>query len=330
MQLGQEAYIGLDTHKETIHGTAVDKNGDEICSYSFPNGKDALKEFLKAFPVWNASIAMEACGIWRGCYKILRELGYKVKLANPLKCHELAGCKKTDKVDSKILADLLRTGYLPETYIPSDEIMALRDLTRHKCHLTRLKVKIMNKIKAYLLREGIPYESKIWNEKGIEWLKSLNNDQLNDFIKLFEITWNQEKITTKKISNLSRMKVETSLLSSIPGIGDFGSALIYAEIGDIDRFPTAKHLNAYAGVAPGIYQSGSKSRMTTRKQVDYWLKWIIMECAGRAATNEKRFQKYYFVLKSKKGWKTARKALARKMLSIAWHILKDKVPYHES
>ena len=328
MKLEQAIYVGLDTHKETIHGTVLDKEGKEICSYSFPNGKDALREFLKEFPVWNTNIALEACGIWRGCYKILQELGYQTKLANPLKCHQIASDKKTDRVDSKILADLLRTGYLPEVYIPNDEILALRDLTRHKCNLTRFKVRLMNKIKGYLLREGIKYEKKIWNEKGIDWIKSLENYQLNDFVKLYELTRREEKLTAKKISNIARMKPETELLMTIPGIGDFGASLIYAEIGNIKRFPTVKHLHAYAGVAPGIYQSGSKTRMTTRKQIDYWLKWIIMECAGRVTITKSPLQEYYFRLRKRKGWKTARKATARKMLSIVWHILNDKIPYH--
>jgi len=248
--LGQEAYIGLDTHKETIYGTALNSKGEVLCSYEFPNGKEALKEFLKDFPIWNTTVAIEACGIWRGCYKILQELGYKVKLANPLKCHEIAACKKTDKIDSKILADLLRTGYLPEVYIPSDEIMQLRDLTRHKCNLTRFRVRIQNKIKGYLLREGIRYDRKIWNEQGLKWLKKLQNEKLNHFIKLYETIKEQEKVVTRKIGRIARMKEEIALLTTIPGIGEFGAALIYAEIGSINRFPTVKHLHAYAGVVP--------------------------------------------------------------------------------
>ncbi len=97
-EIGQQTYIGLDTHKETIHGTALDKEGNEICSYNFPNGEKAMKEFLKSFKPWNTSIALEACGIWRGCYKILKRLGYNVRLANPLKCHQLAKDKKNKKI----------------------------------------------------------------------------------------------------------------------------------------------------------------------------------------------------------------------------------------
>lgn len=328
--ISEQVYVGFDTHKEDIYGTALNSKGDVICSYKFPNGKEAIKEFLKEFPQWNTQIALEACGIWRGCYFILKELGYKTKLANPLKCHQIAKDKKTDKVDSKILADLLRVNYLPEVYISSDEIMQLRDLTRHKCNLTRMRVRIQNKIKGYMLREGITYEKKIWNEKGAAWMRGLNHSKLNDFIELYEKIREQEKVVQKEIGNFARMKEETVLLMTIPGIGELGASLIFAEIGSLDRFPTVKHLHAYAGVAPGIYQSASKSRDVKRKEVDKWLKWILMECTGRAVMMQNPFQKYYFKIRNRKGWKTARRATARKMLTVAWHILHEKVPYKES
>lgn len=328
-QIGQQTYIGLDTHRETIHGTVVDKDGNKVCSYSFPNGEEAMKEFLKNFKPWNTLIAIEACGIWRGCYKILTKLGYRVKLANPLKCHQLAKDKKTDKVDSKILADLLRINYLPEVYIPSEEILSLRDLTRHKCNLTRLNVRVKNKIKMGLLREGIHYDRKIWNKEGILWLKSLKDEKVDDFLKQHELILEQEKKISKKIGQIVRMKEGTALLKTIPGIGDYGAALIYAEVGDIERFPSPKHLHAYAGVAPGIYQSGTKTRATKSKEVNYWLKWIVGQCTGRATLLQCKFQQYYFKMKNKKDWKTARKATARKLLTAVWYILKKKEPYHE-
>lgn len=333
MDLGQETYIGLDTHRNTIHGTALTKNGDVICSYEFPNNPDALKEFMKGFCSWNTMVAIEACNFWRGCYKILKESGYKVKLGNPVICHQIAKEKKTDKIDSKILADLLRANYLPEVYIPTEEICMLRDLTRHKMNFTRFKVRIQNKIKANLSRNGIPYEEELWTKKGISWLRELKNEEINSFLRLYETTAKEEKKIKGKIEGISASIEETTLLETIPGIGYFGAALIYAEIGDIKRFPTVKHLHAYAGVAPGMYQSGTKTRMPTRKSVNYWLKWITMQCAGRVTlknTKSSKMRKYYFKIRNKKGWKTARKATTRKLLTIIWHVLNKKVPYHES
>lgn len=330
-ELGQQAYLGLDTHKETIHGTALNKNGEIICSYEFNNGEEAMKEFLKSFKPWNTSIAIEACGIWRGCYRILRKLGYnEVKLANPLKCHQIAKDKKTDEVDSKILADLLRTNFLPEVFIPSEEILKLRDLVRHKCNLTRLRVRIQNKIKACLLREGIHYERGIWNKEGLSWLKELSDEKIEDFVDVYETIKKKERKTWKKIEDIVRMKEETALLKTIPGVGYLGAAMIYAEIGNIKRFKTIKQLHAYAGVAPGIQQSGTKTRMPKRKQVNYWLKWVVGECAGKATIIESNLQKYYFRVRNKKGWRTGRKATARKILTLTWHILTKNEPYHTS
>ena len=333
MNLGQEAYIGLDTHRETIHGTAMDKDGEVIRSENFQNTKEALQEFMKEFPTWNTVIAIEACNFWRGCYKILKEIGYTVKLANPVMCHKIAHEKKTDKVDSKILADLTRVKYLPEVYIPSEEVCKMRDLTRHKINFTRFKVKIQNKIKSCLSRNGISYKDELWTKKGMAWLQELKDDEINSLLKLYETAKTEEEIIKQKIEKIASVKKETSLLETIPGIGYFGAMLIYAEIGDIKRFPTLKHLHAYAGVAPGIYQSGTKTKMPTRKSVNYWLKWITMQCAGRVTlknTKSSKLRNYYFKIRDKKGWKTARKATARKLLTVVWYVLNEEKPYRES
>jgi len=329
----KQIYVGLDTHRETIHGTALDENGGIIKCNAFPNTREALQDFVKDFPTWNTTIAIEACNFWRGCHKILKEKGYNVKLANPVICHKIAHEKKTDKVDSKILADLSRVNYLPEIYIPSDEINALRDLTRHKMHFTRFKVRTQNKIKSCLSRGGISYEVDLWNKEGLQWLKEMKNYEIDSFLSLYQLISKEEDIIKKKIDKVAKSKKETTLLETIPGIGYFGASLIYAEIGDIKRFPTVKYLHAYAGVAPGIYQSGTKTRMPSRKSVNYWLKWIVMQCAGRVALKNikpNKLRNYYLKIKDKKGWKTARKATARKMLTIVWYILNKNIPYQES
>lgn len=71
-----------------------------------------------------------------------------------------------DKEDAKTLADLLRTNYLPEVYIPDEDILRLRDLARHKATLTRLRVKVQVKIKGYLLREAVNMK-RIYGRKSI-------------------------------------------------------------------------------------------------------------------------------------------------------------------
>jgi transposase len=69
--------------------------------------------------------------MWRYAHKIISELGFKVKLCNGTKTKKIVGQKKTDYNDAKVLADLARTNYLDELYIPDETIIKYRDLTHH-------------------------------------------------------------------------------------------------------------------------------------------------------------------------------------------------------
>ena len=326
----QETYIGFDLHRKSIYGTAMDKEGALLIAHKFPNNKEAPQEFLKPFHPAETKIAIEACGFWRSCHFMLRSLGFEATLANPLKCHQIVKDKKTDKVDSKVLADLLRINYLPSVYLPSDDIISLRDLTRHRCMLADERRRIQVRLKSYLRREGIEYKDAVWNKKGIAWLASLQNEKIDDLLAVYSAMCQREQAVIQKLKKRA-LKKEISLLMTIPGIGVIGATLIYAEIGDITRFHSPKKLHSYAGIAPGIYQSGDTCKTTARKEVNKWLKWIVMECAGRAIMLPNEFQKYYYnIFAKRKDKKIARKVTARRMLSIAWHILKEQVPYHSS
>lgn len=319
-------YCGIDIHKDSFTGCILDMNGKVVREHGFPSNRNGLERFICGIPNSELAIAIEACGIWRGAYKVLKELGYDVKLANPKKTHDIACNKKTDKVDAKTLADLLRTGYLPEVYIPSDDILTLRDLTRHKAILTRLRVKVQVTIKSYLLRDGVKFRKNIWKEKTLSELAE-KDDNLRNLINIYRNLGVEEREVMKRVRKISKNMQITNLLMSMPGIGEYSSLLILAEIGDIKRFKTPKELVSYAGLCPGVYQSGDMERNVRNHAVNKWLKWILYECSGRAIMLNPRFQRYYYKTKKRKGFQTARRAIARKMLTIIWHMLTKEEPY---
>ena len=107
----EKLYGGIDIHKENLVGCIMDKDGKITREHAFPSSKKAVEKFLLNISSSDITIAIEACGMWRGIHKILTELGYEVKLANPKKTHDIAGSKKMDKIDAKTLADLLRTHF---------------------------------------------------------------------------------------------------------------------------------------------------------------------------------------------------------------------------
>jgi transposase len=324
----EKLYCGIDLHKDNLAGCIMDKDGKTMREHIFPSSKKAVERFLCNIPNSDIIIAIEACGLWRGTYKILTEMGYEVKLANPKKTHDIACKKKTDKVDAKILADLLRTKYLPEVWIPDEKTMRLRDLTRHKSNLTRLRVSVQQKIKAYLLLKGKKY-GKLWNEKSLSKLAE-DEPNIRNLVNVYWCLKNEEKEVLNRIKKTSRCMSETNLLMSMTGVGDLSSLMILAEIGDIKRFKTPKELISYAGLCPGIYQTGSTERNVKNNAVNKWLKWIIYECSGRAIMLDPRFQDYFYRVQQRKGYQTGRRAAARKMITIIWYMLTNEEPYRAS
>jgi transposase len=319
---------GIDIHKDKLAGCIMNTNGEVTREHIFPFSRRAIEQFICDIPNSGITIAIEACGIWRGVYNILTDLGYEVKLADPKKTHDIACRKKTDKVDARILADLLRANYLPEIWIPDERILRLRDLTRHKSNLTRLRVQIQVKIKGYLLRKGIKY-GKLWNEKALSELAEEDLD-IKNLVNVYLCLKKEEKEVLNRIRKISIRMEETILLMSFAGIGEFSSLMILAEIGDIQRFKSPKSLVSYAGLCPGIYQSGSTERNIRNNAVNKWLKWIIYECSGRAIMLDSKFQRYYYQVKQRKGYQTARRATARRMITIIWYMLTNEEPYRAS
>ncbi len=325
----EQLYGGLDIHKESITGCILDEQGIVIREHKFPVKQEAIGRFTEGIPSTDILFAMEACSMWQGGYKMFSNLGYIVKLANPKKTHDIACKKKTDKIDAKTLADLLRTRYLPEVWIPTDEILHLREITRHKSRLTRMRVQIQLKIKSTLLRRGIPYSKNIWRQTALKELEKLD-PQLKSLIHLYQVFLDEEKIVKKRIETIAQNKKETALLLSLQGVGALSALIIYAEIGDIHRFHSPKSLVSYAGLCPGVYQTGETQRTVKNTMVNKWLKWIMYECSGKAKIIDPRFQRYFSKMEQKTSYQIARRATARKMLTIIGHMLMKKEPYRYS
>ena len=94
--------------------------------------------------------------------------------------------------------------------------------------------------------------------------------------------------------------MKKAMLMTMSGIGEYSALLILREIGDIKRFKKAKELVSYAGLCPGIYQSGNTERTEINHAVNKWLKWIMYECSGRASMLNQKFQSYFYKTRRKR------------------------------
>jgi transposase len=325
-------YTGLDIHRKFIYGTVLDSKGKIVNQGEFSTTEADFDNFLGFLPNKQVKIVMESCGIWEDFYDLLESKGYDVCLANPLQVKAIASAKiKNDRVDSEVLARLLKADLIPKSYVPPKEVRELRNIIRHRRTLVKHRVKIRNNIHAILRKKNIKHPFKdLFCKKGIEYLKGMKDEKVDTFLRLFEAVEAEIKKVDEKLKENNTLNKEVNLLKTMPGIGEYAAKMIMSEIGDIKRFPSAKKLCNYAGIIPSQSQSADRDRRgSITKQGSKNLRWILVQGTHVAVSIPGKLQKYYYKLARRMPKGKAIIAVARKMLTIQWHMLTNKEPYLE-
>jgi transposase len=143
-------YIGIDLHKQTSYVTRMNEKGKIVEQINLSNDADTLRGYLTRLKP-DARIAVEATGNWMYLYELIEERCPDLVLAHPQKTKAIASARiKTDKIDSTILAHLLRTNLLPQAYIPARQVRDSREVLRYRACLVRLRTSVKNRISALL------------------------------------------------------------------------------------------------------------------------------------------------------------------------------------
>lgn len=327
-------YVGMDVHKRIIHATVLNGLGEKMLEKRFANNMQELGCFSDELSS-KAKIVMEASSVWQHVYDWFDDKGFDVQLAHPLKTRAIAEARvKTDSIDSETLAHLLRADLIPASYVPCKQMRELREFVRHRAMLVRTKTELKNRIHAILARNGILHEfSDLFGKQGLEWLKQLELSKkdrmaLDNFLAVLETINSRIFEIDSELFEIAAENKDAELLTSVPGLGVYSALLVVSEIGDINRFKSAKKLCSYAGLVPSVYQSGNKIRRgRLTKQGSKWLRWILIQAAHKAVQQEGRLQNFYHRIASKKGKRIAIAASARKLLVVIYHMLREKKDY---
>jgi transposase len=125
---------------------------------------------------------------------------------------------------------------------------------------------------------------------------------------------------------------QIELLQTIPGVGEKVAQVIVAETGaDMSRFPSAGHLAAWAGVAPGIYESAGRRTPSGKRHGNKWLTAMLVEAAGSVGRmhGSNYLSAQHARLAKRRGTGRAQVAVAHSILVSAWHMLSKDEPYHD-
>jgi len=321
---------GLDVHKDSTYATILNGEGKVINQTRMNNEK--VLSYLTHYKV--GRVAMESSTAVAPLFRQLASKGFDVVVSHPKKTRYIAEAKiKSDRVDSKAIAELARLDALPLAYVPDIETARLREKVRRRAFLVRQRAKLKVKIKSVLTYEGIkpPLDHGLFTLKGAEWLHSLNLESVDSYLRIMS-TFNREvKFLSKQLLGVAEEDEDVKLLMTVPGIGYYSALLVKSEIGNIDRFPFGERLCSYAGLVPSTHASGKTVRHGgITKEGSRWLRWVMVQAAQ---THVHRFDstvtRMYNRVAQKRGHRVALTAAAHKLLLVCYSVLRNKRPYYD-
>jgi len=326
-------YVGLDAHKKFCYATLMNKSGNIMDRNKFPTTNGCLDKFMEKIGS-GAKVVVEASTSGLRVYDYLDANDADIIMAHPLKVKAIASAKvKTDKIDSEVLANLLRTDFIPEAYVPSREIRDLRGLVRHRTALVKMRTSAKNRIQSILTLEGVDHNfSDLFGKAGRNLLETVELRKYNRVaVDNYLTTLDAIDLKIREVTDIVDREVDNDensdakiLAAKIKGLGTYTALLCTTEIGDINRFPHYKKLSSYAGLIPSTSSSGGVTRHgKITKQGNKLLRWALVQAAWRVIRYDGNLRDFYNRLAKKKGSSNAITATARKLLKKIYYILLD-------
>ncbi len=194
--------------------------------------------------------------------------------------------------------------------------------------LVRLRTLLRNRIHAVLAGHGHDRPAGCWSGPGREWLASLSlpavsREVAGDGLALTGALEVRVGRLDWEIHQRARRDPRVKVLTQLPGAGPFTALVILAEISDVSRFGPARKLASWAGLTPTVRGSDRVAHYGhISKQGPAWLRWVLCEAAQNAKRSP-QFAASYQAIARRRGKKIATTAVARKLLTRAWHLLTD-------
>jgi transposase len=309
-------YTGIDLHKKTSYLTTVDESGNVLRRQNIRNRPINFQNYFDSIPgIHKATV--ETTGGWYWLADLFQTLNIDLVLAHAKFVKAIAYAKvKTDKVDSHILAQLLRLDFIPKAHQIDPAKRELRDLMRTRLRLVHKRTSTLNSMNRILEKFNLS-----------------NPDNLSQSYQFaYDAFEHQEQLLQKQINELKHSLYpylipddNIQYLLHIPGIGLINAFTIYLEIGNINRFPSENHFFSYCRLVPGANNSANKQQHKSgNKDGNKYLKIVFTDAAVHAIQYFPIINKFYQSKLRKKSKLIARNIVAKEIARIVYHVLSEK------
>ena len=329
-----ERYLALDAHKHYVVVGGLNAQLEVVLP--------ARRMDIERYPQWaqenltpRDSLVIEASTNTWDLYDATAAVAGKVVVAHPLAVKLIANARvKTDKQDVFRLARLLAGGLIPEVWVPPVPVRELRTLIADRRRLIKIRTMTRNHLHSLAHRHNLALpEGTAFADKNQGWWKNLSLSpveklRLQQDLAMLDFLELEIKAIDAELARLSTCdpwQEAVPYLMQLPGFGLIVSLTVLSAIGDIQRFPTSKHLVGYSGLGASLQQSGETDYSGhITKQGRKELRYALVEAAWVAVNSHPYWREQYQKLSHRMSANKAIVAIARRLLVAVWHVLTER------
>ena len=318
-------FVGLDVHKQVIAYCVKTASGEIVKEGKLPATRRSLEEWVTTLPGrWSGG--MEATMFSHWIFRRLQPHAAELQMGHPARMKAISsGKKKSDKLDARTMADLLRANLWPACYVMPPALEGLRRQLRFRRLVMEETVRFKNKTAGLLMENGIEYERRRLHGKRYfaEILKKENSEVDQDLRPLLEFSRSQIEDLGRMDDRLMRMlgqhprlQARLEALREIDGVGPVTALTWALEVGDPARFGSIKQAVSYCGLASALRESaGVDKRGPLSKQRNRHLQTVLIEAAKISVMYHPKLRELYDKAREKGHANRASLVVARKLVA---------------
>ena len=273
-------YVGMDVHTTNFTFCCYTADSDRgfAVAQTEPDYRQVIK-YMERVQKQRGEECKFVCGYEAGClgyslYHQLTRCGVNCVILAPSTMHQEKGKRiKTDRRDAENIARCLAFSLYSPVYVPTTEDDAVKEYIRMRDDIKADLKRVKQQIIAFTTRHGFAFDGKsYWTQKHLKWLETLvfehplYKETLQEYLILYYML--DEKVAVydtriEEMSHLEHYEENVQKLCCFRGVAAHTALSLLVEVGDFQRFRSAKHFAAYLGLVPGEHSSSDKQIRTS-------------------------------------------------------------------
>ena len=337
-QINSKYVCGIDIHAREMYACVMNEKGEILFHRNMRTDFDQFKKKMTPF-LSDMAVGVESTYMYYWLADACREENIPFFLGHAYYMKTIHGGKtKTDRLDCRKIADLMRTNYYPLAYAYPKEMRGTRDLLRRRHRHSRLRAECYRHIQSLFYQQGLSVNPK--DVKNAKSRRDLIQSHLNqDILSNAQADLDMIDFLDPVIKQLEQQiraqakchdRASLNILLSVPGIGDIFSLIILYEIHDINRFESHQTFCSYARLVKCERSSAGKHTKGGNQKIgNPYLKWAIADIIIHASHKSQLIGDYYQKLQSRFGKRKAKSIISHKFGIAIYYMLKNKQVFNE-